>query len=227
LVQNTSYASAPIEGHAGATAEDVRRDPRTGVPERIHAFRPNAKFIYVLRNPVTRTYSAYWHTVRAGEEYRPFREAISSDPDYLSASDYYGQLQNYLKYFPINSFHFVIFEEMRLNPLQEAQRCLDFLGVGATNFDFVLDAPKNPSYIYNPAGKILTILFPGKSRLETATRIVKRVVPAGLHPLIRRIFTKDIPRLQEDDRCFLLDYFRERNIALQRLAGISIEHWCD
>src|SRR5271168_2107075 len=35
-----------------------------GVPERIVAFNQDARFIYIMRDPVERTISHYWHRVR-------------------------------------------------------------------------------------------------------------------------------------------------------------------
>ncbi len=225
LDASPSYAAAPVPGHGGATAEDAIHDPRTGVPARIRALRPDAKFIYLLRDPVTRTYSAYWHAVRAGEEHRPFREAVESDPIYLSASDYCAQLQLYLRHFSLSSFHFVLFEELRNDPIHTAHQCFKFLGAQLDNFTTNFNEPINISYTYNVAGLLLTKLFPSTAHLKSFVSRVKLMLPAGVRPIVRGIFTKSIPRMESADRRFLADYFRERNRALQRLAGVSIDGW--
>lgn len=55
------------------------------VPARIHASCPDAKFIAVLRDPVERAYSHWWHWYRLGEEQLPFREAIVADAQRIAA----------------------------------------------------------------------------------------------------------------------------------------------
>ena len=36
------------------------------VPERIHAVLPDARFVFILRDPVDRAYAHYWHSVKKG-----------------------------------------------------------------------------------------------------------------------------------------------------------------
>ena len=41
----------------------------TGVPERIAQFNPDARSIYVMRDPIERAISHYWHDGRGGNEH--------------------------------------------------------------------------------------------------------------------------------------------------------------
>jgi hypothetical protein len=73
-----------------------------GVPERMHATIPEAKLIYILRDPIERILSHYMHSWASGTENRPLTEAledVESSP-YVSRSMYYRQLEQYLPYFP-------------------------------------------------------------------------------------------------------------------------------
>src|SRR5579863_331121 len=71
----------------------------SGVPERIHQFCPYARFIYIMRDPVERTISHYWHRVRWHEEGRSSIEAVKNDPQYRDVSYYAMQLKPYLDLF--------------------------------------------------------------------------------------------------------------------------------
>jgi len=51
------------------------------VPERIYDTAPDAKIIILLRNPIERAYSHWWHWFSRGLEQLPFEEAISQDLD--------------------------------------------------------------------------------------------------------------------------------------------------
>jgi hypothetical protein len=57
-------------------------DPR--VPARMAAALPNAKVIFLLRNPVSRAYSHYQHSVRRGREPLSFELAIDAEPERLA-----------------------------------------------------------------------------------------------------------------------------------------------
>lgn len=49
------------------------------IPERIKNYNPNAKFIILLRNPVERAFSHWWHFYSRGLEDLNFKDAITED----------------------------------------------------------------------------------------------------------------------------------------------------
>jgi|tagenome__1003787_1003787.scaffolds.fasta_scaffold20905451_2 hypothetical protein len=49
-------------------------------PERLAATAPQTKVIILLRDPVERTLSHYWHEVRGGREHLPLRAALEAEP---------------------------------------------------------------------------------------------------------------------------------------------------
>ncbi|MDA8347687.1 MAG: sulfotransferase, partial [Pseudomonadota bacterium] len=71
-----------------------------GVPERLFRFNPDARLIYIMRDPFDRVISHYWHAVRDvhhGGELRPLLKAVQECPDYLCFSDYAMQLEPYIE----------------------------------------------------------------------------------------------------------------------------------
>jgi hypothetical protein len=77
---------------------------RQGAPERIKELVPQAKFVYLVRDPIARTVSHYQHLVAVGAERRPIREALNdlSNPSRLPEtcySLYASQLERYLEHF--------------------------------------------------------------------------------------------------------------------------------
>jgi hypothetical protein len=75
------------------------------VAERMAKVVPQARLIALLRNPVDRTYSAYHHRVRNGQETRTFAEALEAyfaDPrqEHLSKSIYVDHLLRWAEFFP-------------------------------------------------------------------------------------------------------------------------------
>ena len=52
----------------------------SGVAERIAKFNPEARFIYIMRDPIERTISHYWFNVRLQGEQRDMLTAIRNNP---------------------------------------------------------------------------------------------------------------------------------------------------
>jgi Sulfotransferase family len=84
----------------------------SGVPERIRQFNPDARLIYVMRDPIERTMSHYWHRVRWNGEHRPIADAVKNCPWYRDVSYYAMQLLPYFECFGRDQIKLVVFEEM-------------------------------------------------------------------------------------------------------------------
>jgi hypothetical protein len=76
---------------------------RRGTPERIKQAIPDAKLIYLVRDPVERTVSHFYHRVSTEGERRSLRDALGdlTDPysPYICPSFYASQLDQYLQHF--------------------------------------------------------------------------------------------------------------------------------
>ncbi len=90
---------------------------------------PEAKLIYVMRNPVDRTFSHYSHTVRQGQETLPFSRALVEVPRYLEVSHYSRQLRGLDEHFPRDQIALVSHERLEREPQAVLVEVLDFLGL--------------------------------------------------------------------------------------------------
>lgn len=79
------------------------------VPERINYHLPGVKLIWILRDPVARAYSNYWHHWRSGNERASFETAIErgleeeratgqKNCEYLDKGCYAEQVRRYLEF---------------------------------------------------------------------------------------------------------------------------------
>ncbi len=98
-----------------------------GVAERIAQYNSDAKLIYIMRDPIKRTISHYWHLVRWHGEQRDMLTAIKEDPHYLNISNYYMQLEPYYELFPKNNIYILTFEEMTQEPEAALSKIFDWL----------------------------------------------------------------------------------------------------
>ncbi|MEW6677496.1 MAG: sulfotransferase [Pseudomonadota bacterium] len=210
---STSYTIAPVE--VGIPFKRVCEKYR-GIPEKIHRYNPEAKFIYVLREPVSRTYSHYNHNARDGWEKRPFMQAIHEDAQYLSASHYLQQLEAYWAFFPKEAFLLLPFEEIMKSPADAARRCCDFLGLPPPPVMEETRA-KNVGFVYNPIGQKLHKL----GLMELASRLLPDAVKQWLAPLVSR----GIPPMSPQDRQELARHFQPHNQRLQESTGFDTSGW--
>lgn len=106
-----------------------------GVPERIFRFNPEARLIYIMRNPFERTLSHYWHAVRVRNwktgsgEPRPLVKAVREEPKYLAYSDYATQLEPYIERFGRQAVYTLTFESLTADPQRELDRIYEWLGL--------------------------------------------------------------------------------------------------
>ncbi len=114
----------------GESSTYYSKRPRVlGVPERIHDFNPEAKIIYLMRDPVRRTISHYWHRVRKKGEVRGMSAAIREDPYYVEISHYAMQLEPYLRLFGRDQVYALTIEGFDNDLPGEVAKILRWLGV--------------------------------------------------------------------------------------------------
>jgi len=116
----------------GESSTDYSKRPRfDGVAERIAAYSPDARIIYIMRDPVKRSMSHYWHMVEHRGETRAPLAAILEDPHYAQVSHYAMQLRPYLEKFGATRVLSLTFEGLVAEPLQTVKQVYEWLGVDA------------------------------------------------------------------------------------------------
>lgn len=215
LDASTSYTMAALEGGRAASQS---AGPLDIVPRRIRGCVPDARFIYLLRDPVERTISAYRHDRRAGRICYSLREAIDSVPFYTDVSRYWRQIQPYLDYFPRERFLFASFEELSNDAIGLAGRCISFAGLELSQIDMVMDRPRNVGFAYNGLGRFVFDGLAGPQR-ERAARVARKALPAPLYRQAKQALTTTPAPVSPKDRCWLAEKFCDDNRAMEALIG--------
>ena len=81
---SSAAGTAPIVGEASVHYTYLPLS--SGVAEKIHRFNPDARLLYVMRDPIERTLSHYWHRVQRLGEHRSLSTAIKNDPQYTDVA---------------------------------------------------------------------------------------------------------------------------------------------
>jgi hypothetical protein len=142
-------------GRAGAPGLNLDSSPyylfHPCVPARAHALVPHAKLIVMLRDPVRRAYSHYWHERGKGREPLSFEDAIAAEPDriaaatarlergeimrstaheyfsYLARGRYAEQIERWLAHYPREQLLVLRFEDLHRGALDVLNRALAFV----------------------------------------------------------------------------------------------------
>lgn len=105
--------------------------------ERLHAYNPRLRLIFLLRDPAERAYSQYRMAVARGQEDRPFAVALREDLRaqdgtegvYTAGGFYLRCLRSYLRYFPASQMLFLRSETLRRRHRDTLKTIYSFLGV--------------------------------------------------------------------------------------------------
>lgn len=102
-----------------------------GVPERMHSIIPEAKLIYLVRDPVERMIAHYIHQYSHGSESRNIEEALtdSNSNVYLERSLYYSQISRFLDYFDHSQILVLSAEDLRKDTSNSLKNIFKFLEV--------------------------------------------------------------------------------------------------
>jgi Sulfotransferase family len=128
---------------AGASTEKLRGEASvsylwdTASPRAIKRASPDARILVLLRDPVDRAYSHYWHAFKNGVETRSFQQAVEDElagvrppglEPYLERSRYAEALARYLDVFGA-SVYVLFFEDLVRDAAGELRKVFAFLDV--------------------------------------------------------------------------------------------------
>lgn len=105
------------------------RPSHTDCEMRIHGFNPDARLIYIMRDPIERAISHYWHFVAAGREDRDMLSAFRKEPEYIARSNYAMQLRPYLDRFGRDQVFTLTLEELNADSKAAFRSLFTWLGV--------------------------------------------------------------------------------------------------
>ncbi|MDP9188662.1 MAG: sulfotransferase domain-containing protein [Actinomycetota bacterium] len=121
-------SSFPVRGES---SPHYTNEPRyTGVAERIREHIPDAKLLYMVRDPISRILSHWRHATGAGYETRPMEDVLTrEDQTYVTRSMYWMQLQPYIDQFDSSQIAVIAQEELQDDREATMHRAFEFAGV--------------------------------------------------------------------------------------------------
>lgn len=124
-----TLAGSDIKAVGEASTTYTKYPQYAGVAQRIAEHLPDARLIYIIRDPIDRIRSQYQHHVAIGIERAPFEEAVLENPYYVDFSRYACQIEQYLEHFPREQLLIVTSEDLRRERVATLGKVYDFVGV--------------------------------------------------------------------------------------------------
>lgn len=210
----------------------------------IKRFRPDAKIIVILRDPVSRAYSQYWNQVREGVEPLDFEEALAAEAErrergwwygfhYVEAGRYASQVARYLNLFGRESVRVYLFEDL----VQDADAVCDDV------FSFLAVEPRRTVSVakaYNQSGAPRSLVVTkAVHKAILLSRALQRqwrgLVSGGSSlPVDRLKEAKDwiieknsgpVPEMNPSTRAELREIYKGDLLRLQELIQRDLNRW--
>lgn len=216
----THFAGAGSESQVGEASAYYLCHPQA--PPAMADLLPDAKLIALVRNPVDRAYSHYWHSCSRGRESLSFEDAVACEPDrlahggsaryygYVALGRYLGQLERLCSHYRRGQVLVILSEDMRQQPVATFQHVCRFLEVD----DVVPDVVGTPMNVHSKFRSL---------RLQH----LSRRLPTGLATTIRKVNTRTVgyAPMSATTRTRLLEHFAPHNAALGTWLRRDLSVW--
>jgi hypothetical protein len=216
-----------VRGESSPSYSAYPKSPH--VPARIARVVPDARLIYLVRDPIERIVSAYrFARFVLRNERRELTEAVRDfeASRYVMGSRYGLQLEQYLAYYPPERILLVEQSDLLYRRVQTMRLVFGFAGVDENLTAVELSREHNPTegLRANRVGRGAIALLDRALGPSRAAALRARVPLSLVRPLLQ---APSAPEVQLDPslRAELEDYLGEDTNRLRRLTGRQFEMW--
>jgi hypothetical protein len=198
----------------------------------------DTKIIIILRNPIDRAYSAYYHTKRNNiKENLSFEDALIMEENryknnknitpmvlYKSMGNYYEMVKAYLNNF--DNVKIIWFEDLETNPERVLRGIFSFLGVDE-NIEIDFTIKKNLGG-WNWKSNSIKSLYLNKGPLKNICKKIFKASPLLEKIVKEKVFENNkeiIPPMKTETRKYLIEYFSKDIQSLATLTNKDLSHW--
>jgi hypothetical protein len=196
-------------------------------PARMAQVVPDARLIAILRDPVDRAYSHYWHDRHRGRVSVPFEEAVARERErvgspgsatvtqgsYLDRGFYLPQLERVCAHFDRSALLVLLFEDLVRDPGPAYASMCRHLGI-----DHRFEPPD--------LGRNLNLPGPPRSvRLHRYLRARRRTLPGRVAARLNAGKAAPYPPMDPAQRFDLVAHYVAQNRALAAWLGRDLSAW--
>jgi hypothetical protein len=198
-----------------------------GVPGRLKSLVPDAKLVYVVREPVERALASWREERFHVSDRRPIDVAFANPEDphnpYVAASRYAEQLDAYLEHFSPEQLLVIDHRDLATDTAKTVRRVIEFLGLSDYDVDTTQRHNAGASkFEYGDLGHRLRMSAPA-----WALRKLPAPMAAALTAPARRLLRRPMPTadLPDDLMTRLRDVLRPDASRLRAMTGLDFADW--
>lgn len=198
--------------------------------------QPDAKLVYLLRNPVDRLFSFYAHRMRA-EVTTTFEEFLDSTPEATESGRYMTQINKFLERFSRQQICVLFTEDLRANPGHVLDTLRSFLSLA--EFDFMHAGPivanegGGKFYAATALNRTISALKRAPAMSPLLKRVPSSVRKSGYEWLANGPVGRKLRKKHRSNMSSLTPQLRKRLLAmyiseieaLEEFTGRNLDHW--
>lgn len=186
LFKNSNGAKAIGDGSVAYCVSHVRQ---LANPATVHSALPNAKLIFMVRDPIERLVSHWRMHVAMGwpGDVPEFDTAVRNYGMFLNSSRYWSHLSRWRRFYDDTSIHIMFFEDFKKSPTACLKTVFEFLDVNSEWVPADATRPRNVNEQTYADGYLMR-----KLRSSGIFGSVKNLAPAACRRLLVPFFKKGL-----------------------------------
>jgi hypothetical protein len=218
-----SKFNPPREAKAIGEGSPTYSEGNHEVVKRIAQYLPDAKLIYIVRNPIQRIESDFVQLLDNGQRFDSLESAIKQWKPLVESSRYWARINDFRQYFSDDKILVLFMEDLTSDPKFVLKRCFEFLGVDPS-FEIETDKPALNSRASKQVDyPWMTWLRKQKFFLDTKWLLPTRMTQA-LKPLFRKPLAVNI-QWNDETRQKVISLLKEDTSQFLCFYGKSTEYW--
>ncbi len=235
---NKAFDKKEIIGEARTVAKNVGIYNNEQSIKRLFEHNKNCKLIFVVREPVSRTYSSYTMEVFNGwmdRKFEDLKEVIINNQTndsmykfFIEPSLYANHIKLIYKYFPKNQVRVYSFNDFKSNPEKICTEIFDWLGVSSA---YIPSIEKTHNATKQPKSKFFAkLILSMRKKDNVLKKIVKAILPYSMFSKMGSFIVesnksnKNVEKISDEMQQFLSNYFEPYNKEFNELTDSSIKY---
>lgn len=227
-----SHFSGTAKIHGESSPSYTMYPNFSSVPQRMHTVVPEARLIYIVRDPIERIVSHYlhqWYDKRQdGTIFEVLAEpANDKTQHYIKTSSYYLQIAQYLEFYRLSQICVISLEALKTSPQDTLGKIFRFLDIDDTFFPPESATAVNATQPKMRTNRLGELLLSRNPIIQSLHKMAARTLPASVKHRVRSLAGKKqerpelSPRLRETLQAALHDDIAK----FRELTGQSFEEW--
>lgn len=200
---------------------EFRSKDNLKIIEYLEEYKPDVKLIFLMRDPVKRAYSQYWHKVIKEGLQMEFEKAIEKLRFIILQQGAYKKIIKKFDLFPEENKYYIISEKLWKNKDSCLRKIFNFLGV-KKNYQV------NKKIHKNKGGAPRSYLINNFVNNNYKIPIISTYF-SFIFPIIRKgswfFNLKKYPDMKKETRHKLIQYYKKENKGLDKIIGKDLSRW--